>query len=270
MNRIAAAVLSAALAVGALVTGAPTALADEVDTRVILRPGDGIARSSDEAAVDWCSVGAIGRDNAGRLVAISAGHCDLKNVDAPIYKVGERAAGPIGVETDVVSRGAIEDSLAGRQFGLPSTKAPDYAVILLDETKVRGSNTSTPDAFGKTVTLTNIGGALPLQGGNNGLGEHCGVGYTSRVYNGQGAQCSGRVLYAYDTREMIWSWDAMLNGDSGGTFARTATNTWMGIATGFRYFDVPSFVFQRADKIVAYVNATGSYGAGFTLVTEQL
>lgn len=268
MNKFIVSAMSAAVAVGVLLVSAPTVHAQEADTRVILRPGDGIARGSDEAGVDWCSVGAIGRDDAGRLVAISAGHCDMDGVDAPIYKVGERSAGVIGVETNVFNPGGIGPTFADKRLGLPSTTSPDFAVILLDESKVRGSNTSTPDANGKTVTLTSIGGALPLQGGNNGLGQHCGAGYTSRVYNGQGVQCSSRVLYSYDNREMLWTWDGMLNGDSGGPYV-SESGTWMGTAVGFRYFDIPSFIFQRADKTLAHIDAIGSYGTGFELVTDN-
>ncbi len=46
---------------------------------------------------DWCSIAAVGYDDQGNPVALSAGHC-IKDepLDAPVYLYDNREAGPIG------------------------------------------------------------------------------------------------------------------------------------------------------------------------------
>lgn len=240
------------------------------DTRLIVRPGSSITYTAD--GTHTCSIGAIGRDDLGNLLAITAGHCDRDTpLSSPVYISTALSVGQIGVEADVAS--------LGRNAGFPphpQKDTPDWSVILLDETKVRGSAKSIDDVTGQGFTLTHIGGALPVSGGNNGLGKHCATGSTSAP--SQGMVCSTGVIYSYDSSTVssgnwIWSWVGMLPGDSGGPLAFTTgarTGEWLGIVSGIRPYDIPSGFFQRADKIVAQLDALGGIGAGFELVTETI
>jgi hypothetical protein len=52
---------------------------------------------SNQFPFDWCSIAAVGYDNLGNKVALSAGHCIANEpLDAPVYLYDDRAAGPVG------------------------------------------------------------------------------------------------------------------------------------------------------------------------------
>jgi len=217
------------------------------DDRIVLRPGDGLA-FSEVPTPGWCSVAAIGHDDAGRLVAVTAGHC-RQTGSAPIWKVDEQHRGPIGVETDVVSTGSVD------AFGFPTDELPDYAVILLDETRVRGSDTSLPNDRGERVVLTSIGS---LTEGDHPLGAHCSAGRTNGV-----ACTTDDVLV---DSNLLSSRLLMKPGDSGGPLVRAGTGEWIGVSVGYRMTDTRLAAYQRADRIMAEIDAKGGVGAGLTLV----
>lgn len=217
------------------------------DDRVVLRPGDGITFSA-EPVPGWCSVAAVGRDDAHRLVAITAGHC-RQDGSSQIWKVGEQHRGPVGIETDVASTGSVDP------IGFPTDEAPDYAVLLLDETKVRGSNTSLPNDRGERVVLESIGS---LQPGGSAVGVQCAAGRTNGV-----ACTSGDVLV---DSNLMSSALLMKPGDSGGPLARADTGEWIGLSVGYRPTGRGLAAYQRADRIVEEIDAQGGVGAGFTLV----
>lgn len=243
--------LGAALAV--LMGLAPAASAQEVDNRVVLRPGDGITFTSQVPTPGFCSIAAIGYDDFDNLVAFTAGHCVINvGTNAAVWKVGEQSAGVIGRTTPVYSPGSTDF------FGQPTTSKPDYAVINLDKTKVRGSNTSEPGPNGKTVVLNSIKTAPT--GGNHG--EFCASGHE----NADGhVECSSNGILV--NSQFVNSWIGMTGGSSGGPLARQETGEWYAIATGYRPLEVPSAVYQRADKALAHADTFNSYGKGFELVT---
>lgn len=262
----------ASAAIMACVGLAPTALAEEPveDTRLIVRPGSSLTYTAD--GTHTCSVGAVGRDDGGRLLAITAGHCDRRNGGIqPVFISTALEVGQIGVESGVAALGRE----AGWPAPYPQKDTADWSVILLDETKVRGSAKSIDDITGQGFTLTSIGGDLPGSGGVNGLGKHCVTGSTSAPI--QGMVCSTGVIYSYDSSTIssgnwAWTWASGMPGDSGGPLAFTEgprTGEWIGIVSGIRPYDVPSGFYQRADKIVEQLNANPSgIGAGFELVTD--
>ncbi|NGP06982.1 serine protease [Rhodococcus sp. 14C212] len=238
----------------------PDAAAHVPDDRIVLRPGDGITFTAADPAPGWCSVAAIGYDREDRLVAITAGHCRQTGSSA-VWKVGEQARGPIGTETAIHSPGSVDP------LGMPTDAAPDYAVILLAETTVRGSNTSAPDADGEVVVLESIGS---LPDGDQDIGRHCAAGYTTGIVCGPAPLVD--ALDGAGTRDVLVnpnsvnSWLVMRQGDSGGPLVRTGTDEWLGLTVGYRPNDVRFAVYQRADRIVEDLDAQGGLGAGFTLV----
>lgn len=228
---------------------APSASAQE-DTRVVLRPGDGITYTSADPTPGWCSVAAVGRDNQNRLVALTVGHCEQAGT-ANVWKVGEQSKGVIGKETNVFNPGSTD------WFGFPTDAKADYSVLLLDETKVRGSNTSAVDAEGQSVTISGIRN-LTTQGNTN-IGALCSAGYTTKVHcsePSQGVIVDNNLFQAYPRVE---------NGDSGGAIV-DANGNLVGIIVGYRPMYPPN-TFQRIDKVLAELNANGSYGAGFVPVS---
>lgn len=218
------------------------------DDRIVLRPGDGLTFSA-APTPGWCSVAAIGHDAHGRLVAITAGHC-RQSGSAPVWKVDEQHRGPIGLETDVGSPGSVDP------IGFPTDELPDYGVIVLDESRVRGSNTSLPNDRGERVVLKSIGS---LDDGENPVGTHCAAGRSNGV-----ACASGDVLV---NSNLMSSPLLMKPGDSGGPLVRADTGEWIGLSVGYRPTDTRLAAYQRADRIIADIDATGGVGAGFCLVT---
>src|SRR5690606_33803443 len=215
-RRLARAVAVGCVSVAVAAVSGGTAHAGGGDDRVVLRPGDGIAFSA-EPTPGWCSVAAVGHDDAGRLVAITAGHC-YQTGSSPIWKVDERHRGPIGVETDVVSQGSVDP------LGFPTDETADYAVILLDESRVRGSNVSAPNDRGERVVLESI---AALEDGEQAVGIQCAAGRSSSV-----ACTSGDVLV---DSNLMSSALLLKPGDSGGPLVRAETGEWLGLSVGYRF-----------------------------------
>ncbi|WP_064062858.1 trypsin-like peptidase domain-containing protein [Rhodococcus sp. As11] len=228
------------------------------DDRVVLRPGDGISFSP-EPTPGWCSVAAVGHDDAGRLVAITAGHC-YRTGSSPVWKVDEQHRGAIGAETDVASTGSIDP------LGFPTDEIADYAVVVLDETRVRGSNTSAPNDRGERVVLESVAafdeGELPV-------GTHCAAGRSTSV-----ACATGEVRV---DENLMSSPLLMRPGDSGGPLVRAETGEWLGLSVGYRFPptrvsgdrqvpDTRFAAYQRADRILAEIDARDGIGSGFRLV----
>lgn len=231
---------------------APTAVAQE-DTRVVLRPGDGITFSTaDVSQTGWCSIAAVGRDNAGRLIGITAGHCVNNQYvgtnNKPVYKVGSQSV-VIARTTPVFQPGSLD------WFGLFVTNTkPDYAALVLDETKVRYEPTSAVDAEGQSVTIT--GTRRFTSTGRFNIGSVCHAGYTTKV------RCSAPTDGIIVRSNLINAYPKFEAGDSGGALVDN-TGKLIGVLTGFTA-DYPANASTRMDVIVADMNAKGSYGAGWT------
>ncbi|WP_237668878.1 S1 family peptidase [Rhodococcus sp. BS-15] len=96
----------------------------------VVGPGSGFVTTGGIDDLTVCSIAAVGYDDAGRLVALTAGHCILRP-GLPVTLVGSPTA-PVG-------------TTAVGHWG------PDYGVIVLDPTAV------TPVASLGGVTVTDIG-----------------------------------------------------------------------------------------------------------------
>lgn len=251
----------AALAAGVAVTvgmaPAAGAVEEPIDTRVVLRPGDGITFSTaDVSQTGWCSIAAAGRDSAGRLIGITAGHCvDNQHVgpnNKPVYKVGEQSV-VIGRTTPVFVGGSLD------WFGLFVTNAkPDYAALVLDETKVRYEPTSAVDAEGQSVTITGTRGFTTT--GNGNIGSVCSAGHTTKIH------CSSDLDGILVRSNLINAYPRNEQGDSGGALVDN-TGKLLGVLTG-KTADYPPNASTRIDVIIADMDAKASYGAGWTPITS--
>ncbi|MDV7991209.1 hypothetical protein [Rhodococcus sp. IEGM 1374] len=137
---------AAVLAVSAMAPG--TAAAAPLP---VVGPGSGFVTTGGIDDLTACSIAAVGYDDAGRLVALTAGHCILRT-GLPVTLVGSPAA-PVG-------------TTAVGHWG------PDYGVIVLDPTKV------IPVASLGGVTVTDIGiGSVgqPVCKSGVGSGLTCGT-----------------------------------------------------------------------------------------------
>lgn len=252
MRKIVAAV---GIALAALAVGAAPATAQE-DTRMVLRPGDGITFSSADPSPGWCSVAAVGRDRANRLVALTAGHCFTSPYVTPgttgVWKANEAPKGRIGTMTTVFSPGSTD------WFGFPTNAKPDYGVIVLDETKVRGSNSSEVDAEGQSVTVNATRPAWNTIGNGN-IGAVCNAGYTTKIH------CSEPTHGIIVGSNLIQAYPSVGDGDSGGALVDNQ-NQLVGIAVGY-YPGWPPNVWQRIDKVLLDLENKASYGAGFVPVS---
>lgn len=247
----------AALAAGVAVTvgmAAPAGAQGPTDTRTVLRPGDGITFTSAQPAPGNCSIAAAGRDSAGRLIGLTAGHCTTKaGVNAPVYKMGEQGAGILGRLTPVYSPGSV-----GWLGLFVTNNKPDYGTILLDETKVRYEPTSEVDAEGQSVTITGTRGFTTTGSGN--IGSVCSAGYTTKIHCSSdldGILVRSNLINAYPRNEL---------GDSGGALVDN-TGKLLGVLTG-KTVDYPPNASTRIDVIIADMDAKASYGAGWTPITS--
>lgn len=250
------AVLAGAVAVLALGAPAGAVAQEPVDTRVVLRPGDGVTFYSTDPAPGWCSVAAVGRDAGGRLVALTAGHCFTVPSVTPgtsgVWKVGEQAAGRIGTMSTTYSGGSTD------WFGFPTDARADYGVLVLDETKVRGAGVSAVDAEGQSVALTGIRPAWNT-GGMGNIGAVCNAGHTTKIHCSQ----PSHGIIVHDN--LIQAYPSVDQGDSGGALVDDQGRL-VGITVGY-YPGWPPNVWQRIDRVLADLDAKGGPGAGFTLVT---
>lgn len=127
---------AAALAVTAAAAVGFTGPAQASPT-VVIGPGTGFVTTGAIDDLTACSFAAVGYDDAGRLVGLTAGHCVL-SPGLPVTTVGNLAAGPVGT------------TVSGHW-------GPDYGVVELDPTKV------VPVSSVGGVTVTSIGRAAPGQ-----------------------------------------------------------------------------------------------------------
>ncbi|WP_051365334.1 hypothetical protein [Rhodococcus sp. JG-3] len=139
--------LFTALVLAFTATSAGTATAAPLP---VVGPGSGFVTTGGLDDLTVCSIAAVGYDDAGRLVALTAGHCILRS-GLPVTLVGSPAA-PVG-------------TTAVGHWG------PDYGVIVLDPTKV------TPVNSLGGITVTDIGTASvgqPVCKTGLGSGVTCG------------------------------------------------------------------------------------------------
>ncbi|TQC50529.1 serine protease [Rhodococcus sp. WS4] len=194
--------------------------------------GPGTAYTTNPAVEGFCTLAAVGNDDAGRLVALSVGHCHQK-AGTPIYKIGEADKGPIGWETDVWSANpeGVFDAL-------------DYAVILLDPTVVDASK------FGSDsdIVVNAVGDAAPWD-------VACKLGPASGKTCGVIGKLDGIHLQ---------NWALMRPGDSGGPLL--VGDKLVGVSIGMDATPEAPFIFGKITPILADIDAKGSYGAGFTPV----
>lgn len=226
---------------------APHAYAEPV---VILGPGDGITFGS-PSAPGYCSVAAVGEDDAGRLIGLTAGHCiEAAGTNTAVYKVGSTER--IGTTTPVFNPGSLD------WFGLFVTNnQPDYGVIVLDRAKVQGTNASAVDAEGQSVTLTGLRPAWQTTGNGN-IGSVCSAGYTTKIH------CSEESHGIIVRSNLINAYPSNSQGDSGGALVDNQGQL-LGILTG-KTADYPPNASTRIDRVLEELAETGSYGAGFELL----
>jgi hypothetical protein len=164
--------------------------------KVDVGPGTSITSDGGPPAGSFCTIAAVGRDDLGRLVALTAGHCTTRPSEhQEVYLSGTAAVAPRLIGT--------YETITTNWPGFPSTQFPvdsskDYAVILLDETVVNPKNTA-PDGttFDRLYTIA----PAPMQD------IMCKYGQIT------GLTCG--LVFQFENNT-IRSWAAILPGDSGG------------------------------------------------------
>lgn len=226
------------LAAGAFFSSLPTAGAAPT---VVVGPGTGFSHKPG-VQISWsaCTFTALGRDNANRLVAITAGHCHRGANDQypgtagqPVYKsvTGQQ----IGWLTNVYTWDGQN----------PPSTALDYQVVQLNDNVVIPSSTSEDGS----LTVTSFGTASLWQNiCKNGIT----TGLTCGLINGTSSNS-----YA--------SWAFSGPGDSGSPAVKAGTGVLVGYTIGSNA-TVTNFIYNRIQPVLADINARGSFGAGFTLV----
>lgn len=164
--------------------------------KVTVGPGSSIFSDNGPPLGSFCTVGAVGRDDFNRLVAITAGHCVTRgHQHQEVYLTGTAVTPHTLIGT--------YETIATDWPGFPETEFPkdstrDYAVILLDEEVVNPINTA-PD--GTRFDSLHLAPPVPLQD------IMCKYGQAT------GLTC-GLVFQFEDN--VIRSWAAQFPGDSGG------------------------------------------------------
>ena len=195
-----------------------------------------------------CTLTAVGRDNAGRLVALTNAHCFVSDAGAKL--VGTQIyidKSPAGTSLAPAQAADISPDLATGVIGTVTYVSEsnnllgagpdgmDYAVIQLDESKV------VPTATVGSVTINSIG-ALPAAGA-----LLCKQGHRTGVTCGLMVGRNG-IWFTHT----VWT----LGGDSGSPVVAGSTligNAW-GLQHGTPILD-----------IIADMTARGGVGAGFHL-----
>lgn len=164
--------------------------------KVDVGPGTSITSDGGPPAGSFCTVAAVGRDAHSRLVALTAGHCTTRPGEHQQVYLSATAATP------AVLIGTYE-TITTNWPGFPSTQFPvdssqDYAVILLDETKVNPKNTA-PDGtkFDRLYTTAPV----PMQDIMCKYGQMTGL------------TCG--LVFQFENNT-IRSWAGIFPGDSGG------------------------------------------------------
>ncbi|MEU2174758.1 IPT/TIG domain-containing protein [Nocardia sp. NPDC019219] len=156
-------------------------------------PGMSITSDGGPPRGSWGTVGAVGYDELGNLVALTAGHMMTRNTRAQeVFLSGNRGLGPVGYYATWPTNWPGFPSMR-----FPADSSKDYAVIKLDETKIDPVNT-TPNG-----TVINRIGVAPVP-----LSDiMCKYGQVS------GTTCGLVIEYK---NNVISSWAAVIPGDSGG------------------------------------------------------
>lgn len=236
MKRILGIMASFAMFIGVLIGFAPAASAAPT---VPVGPGTGLSATGAVMSYDACSFAAIGHDNAGRLVGITAGHCQLRTGIAPGAPVYKSTTGQqIGWWT-------TERSWSGTN---PPSTTLDYAVIELDPNVVIPLKT----AENGSITVSSVGSAALW---NNVCKNGIGTGQTCGLVNGTSTP-----------NNAFTSWASSNAGDSGGGTVLAGTSTLVGYVLGGNAPIPTNFIYQKIQPVLNQLNANGSYGAGFTPV----
>ena len=243
------AILLAFLSIFATVaTVAPTAHADVVPP-LTLKVGDGISQvgpllgqgdyGENGRVNGQCTVGALGLDDAGRKIMITAGHCVDYKTDVIMVKGGLKFLGQPQIK--IGRSKVIFQTIDPFDVNKKSNKQ-DVAVIQLDDWVQFNDQ-------GLTVTEPTVGDSVYRLG--NGL---------TSPYN-----VSGVVSKKYDNDFVITSAYQASTGDSGGPVIKG--NQLLGIINR-NYTSTPlpwekDVMATRLDVIVNQLNARGGIGAGF-------
>lgn len=184
-----------------------------------------------------CTLGAVGTDSAGRLVGITAGHCDNSGVNEGILlpngTTPDMAYGPVGF------------------YGYSNKGPRDYAIIVFDTSKVAGTAQG-PDVRVDSIGTPFVGQAVCKDGSTTNL--TCG---TIRSLNYGGA-------YRIDSTARNQP------GDSGGPLV--AGSSIVGITiewyAGFGTFWPARYISSDIRGILADLNPRGVPGSGFVPLTN--
>jgi hypothetical protein len=135
-------------------------------SKVVVGPGIAISSGVNPVVPDergmfgsFCTLGAVGRDNSNRLVAVVAGHCNSERNVHQEVRLADTAAGrgrTIGTYETAGNWDGYHDA-----DDYPADSTTDYAVILLDESAVTPSNTL-PN--GKVINKNYLGPITPGMG----------------------------------------------------------------------------------------------------------
>ncbi|WP_051046771.1 IPT/TIG domain-containing protein [Nocardia asiatica] len=205
-------------------------------------PGTSILSDGGPPCGSWGTVGAVGYDELGNLVALTAGHMMTRNTRAQeVFLTGNRKLGPIGYYATWPTNWPGFPS-----FRFPADSSKDYAIIKLDETKINPVN-RTPNG-----TVVSRIGARPVP-----LSDIiCKYGQVS------GTTCGLVIEYE---NNVISSWAAIIPGDSGGPV--TTRSGLVGITSAINPLNPwAPFQFTGIHGILDDIAAQGpdTIGIGFT------
>ncbi|MBF6471014.1 MULTISPECIES: IPT/TIG domain-containing protein [Nocardia] len=205
-------------------------------------PGTSIVSDGGPPCGSWGTVGAVGYDELGNLVALTAGHMMTRSTRTQeVFLTGNRRLGPIGYYATWSTHWPGFPSMR-----FPADSSKDYAVIKLDETKINPVNT-TPNG----TVISRIGThPVPLSD------IMCKYGQVS------GTTCGLVIEYQ---NNVISSWAAVIPGDSGGPV--TTRSGLVGITSAINPLKPwAPFQFTGIHGILDDIAAQGSgtIGIGFT------
>ncbi|MEU1996329.1 IPT/TIG domain-containing protein [Nocardia gamkensis] len=205
-------------------------------------PGTSIVSDGGPPRGSWGTVGAVGYDELGNLVALTAGHMMTRNTRTQdVFLTGNRRLGPIGCYVTWCTNWPGFPSMR-----FPADSSRDYAVIKLDETKINPVNT-TPNG----TVISRIGAhPVPL------TDIMCKYGQVS------GTTCGLVIEYE---NNVIRSWAAVIPGDSGGPV--TTRSGLVGITSAINPLKPwAPFQFTGIHGILDDIAAQGprTIGIGFT------
>lgn len=232
------AILGSIALVAGLFVGAGTAAAAPT---VPVGPGTGFFLDGN---VQGCTITAVGRDSANRLVALSVGHCarlESTGTFAPVGHVVRKMTGQ-GSQSPAIGTVTATRTYTPTPNNAPSKTNLDYSIILLDENVVIPRT----DSEDNNVHLSSIGNGSLFQ---NACKDGASTGFTC-----------GLILF----NGPIWqgSYAASFGGDSGSPFV--VGTKLVGLLAGLDPSN-GSTQFYKINETLAAINATGGVGAGFHL-----